>query len=233
MAVRLRPVAEIQSPHSVLGCRPEGGAAPGLRLLAIRFAQGTLRCSVFWPRCITPSARCAHYGRTYAASQITKHAGTHAGQKPCASRRRTVAPAPPRPRASQQWAWACTEKHPLAGKAPGAAWAGRIGAAEKHSVAGRSRTRALRALTCGRLFERSEHSERSEFGHGPGTRASQGTLSKAKGKPPEPCPGRARRLAGAADGACELRTDTNRRNGPQAEACCRRHALRDAMEQVR
>jgi len=35
------------------------------------------------------------------------------GQKTCASRLRTVAPTPHRPRASKQRAWACTEKsHP-------------------------------------------------------------------------------------------------------------------------
>ena len=84
----------------------------------------------------------------------------------------------------------------IAGKAAGEAWAGRIGAAEKRRVPGRARS-ALRALTCGRLFERRERSERSEFGHRPGTRASQGTRSEAKGKPSEPRPGLARRLARA------------------------------------
>jgi len=39
---------------------------------------------------------------------------------------------------------------------------------------------ALRQLTCRRLFERSERSERSEFGDGPGDRAAQGSLSAAK-----------------------------------------------------
>jgi hypothetical protein len=39
---------------------------------------------------------------------------------------------------------------------------------------------ALRELTCRRLFERSERSERSEFGDGPRDRAAQGSLSAAK-----------------------------------------------------
>jgi hypothetical protein len=39
---------------------------------------------------------------------------------------------------------------------------------------------ALRELTCRRLFERSERSERSEFGDGPRDRAAQGSLSEAK-----------------------------------------------------
>ena len=97
------------------------------------------------------------------------------------------------------------------GKAAGGAWAGRIGAAEKRRVPGRARS-ALRALTCGRLFERSE---RSEFGHRPGTRASQGTRSEAKGKPSEPRPGPARHLA-RADASGRERTVANSRNGPIA-----------------
>jgi len=107
---------------------------------------------------------------------------------------------------------------PRARKAPGAAWAGRIGAAEKRRAPGRARTRALRDLTCGRLSERRERSERSEFGHGPGDRASQGTRSEAKGKPFEPRPGRARRLA-RADESTKQQTIANSRNGPTAALC--------------
>jgi hypothetical protein len=39
---------------------------------------------------------------------------------------------------------------------------------------------AHQQLTCRRLFERSERSERSEFGDGPRDRAAQGSLSAAK-----------------------------------------------------
>ena len=39
---------------------------------------------------------------------------------------------------------------------------------------------ALRELTCRRLFERSERSERSEFGDGPRDRAAQGSRSAAE-----------------------------------------------------
>ena len=101
-------------------------------------------------------------------------------------------------------------------KAAGGAWAGRIGAAEKRRVAGRARS-APREHACGRLFERSERSERSEFGHGPATRASQGTRSAAKGKPSEPGPGRARRLA-CAEPRMRKRTPVNIGNGPRADS---------------
>jgi len=55
-------------------------------------------------------------------------------------------------------------------------------ASEAPSSAGRvARARsAHQQLTCRRLFERSERSERSEFGDGPRDRAAQGSLSAAK-----------------------------------------------------
>ena len=55
-------------------------------------------------------------------------------------------------------------------------------ASEAPSSAGRvARARsAHQQLTCRRLFERSERSERSEFGDGPRDRAAQGSLSEAK-----------------------------------------------------
>jgi hypothetical protein len=44
---------------------------------------------------------------------------------------------------------------------------------------------ALRQLTCRRLFERSERSERSELGDGPRDRAAQGSRSEAKTAEPK------------------------------------------------
>jgi len=82
-------------------------------------------------------------------------------------------------------------------KAVGGMRLGRIGAAEERRVPGRACTHALRELTRRRLFERSERSERSEFGDRPGTRAPQGTRSEAKGKPFEPRPHPTHRLARA------------------------------------
>ena len=94
----------------------------------------------------------------------------------------------------------------VAGKAAGGAWVGRSGAAEKRRVAGRARS-ALRDLTRCRCLSAESAANAASSATGPGTRASQGTRSAAKGKPSEPCPGPARRLARA-----------NSRNGPRAAA---------------
>ena len=74
VAVCTRPRAETQSPLAGLRRGPEGGAAPGLRLLALRFATGSLRCSALWPRRRTRCVRCAHCAQTAATSQITRRA---------------------------------------------------------------------------------------------------------------------------------------------------------------
>ena len=58
----------------------------------------------------------------------------------------------------------------------------RLWGAEQHRACGRARS-ALRYLTCRRLFERSERSERSEFGDRPRDRAAQGSLRKAQTAP--------------------------------------------------
>ena len=105
----------------------------------------------------------------------------------------------------------------VAGKVAGGTQAGRIGAAEKRRVPGRARS-ALREHTCGRLSERRERSERSEFGHRPGSRASQGTRSAAKGKPSEPRPRPTRRLA-RADTRARKRAPANSRVEPKRTAC--------------
>ena len=83
---------------------------------------------------------------------------------------------------------------PVAGKAAGGAWAGRIGAAEKRRVPGRAR-RALRDLTRRSCLSVESAANAASSATGPGTRASQGTRSAAKGQPSEPRPGPARRLA--------------------------------------
>jgi hypothetical protein len=82
----------------------------------------------------------------------------------------------------------------VAGKAAGGAWAGRIGAAEKRRGPGRARS-ALRELTRCRCLSVESEANAASSVTGPGTRASQGTRSEAKGKPSEPRPGPARRLA--------------------------------------
>ena len=82
----------------------------------------------------------------------------------------------------------------VAGKAAGGAWVGRICAAEKRRWVGRARS-ALRALTCGRLSERSERSERSEFDHRAKPPSIAGHPQRSAGQASEPHPGPARRLA--------------------------------------
>lgn len=83
---------------------------------------------------------------------------------------------------------------PVARKAVGGAWAGRIGAAEKRRVSGRAHS-ALRDLTRRVCPSAANEVSVASYATGPGTRASQGTRSAAKGKPSEPRPGPTHRLA--------------------------------------
>jgi len=101
------------------------------------------------------------------------------------------------------------------GKAPGGAWAGRMGAAEKRRVPGRARS-ALRELTRRMCVSVVSAANAASYATGPGTRASQGTRSEAKGKPSEPRPRPARRLARANAGKTK-RTPVNSRFGPVAD----------------
>jgi hypothetical protein len=137
---------------------------------------------------------------------------------------------------------------PVAGKAAGGAWAGRIGAAEEASpdtnspgdclclasgrgaspgaackarASGRARIWRASSSDSSHLFERSERSERSELCDGPEDRAPQGPRSAAKGQPSEPRPGLARRLA-RADASMRKRTPAYAGNGPQPAPCTQR-----------
>ena len=89
-----------------------------------------------------------------------------------------IARAPHRPRARRAGFSSPREGMAATRRAAGGARAQRLCAAEKRRVVGRACTRAHRDLTCRRLFERSERSERSEFGDRPTTRASQGSLAQ-------------------------------------------------------
>ena len=104
----------------------------------------------------------------------------------------------------------------VAGKAAGGACAGRMGAAEKHRVAGRARS-ALRELTRCRCSSVESAANAASSATRPGTRASQGTRSEAEGQPSESRPGPARRLA-RADASMKKRSVVNNRKGPQAVA---------------
>ena len=112
----------------------------------------------------------------------------------------------------------------VAGKMAGGTQAGRIGATAKRRVPGRARS-ALREHACGRLSERSEHSERSEFGHGPGSRASQG-------KPPELRMRPTCRFA-CANARTRERTPAKSRNGSQGATRAAAHFMRRVSRQPR
>jgi hypothetical protein len=102
-----------------------------------------------------------------------------------------------------------------AGKAAGGAWAGRIGAAEERRASGRARS-AHRELTRCRCLSAESAANEASSATGPDDRAPEGTRSEAKGQPPEPGPGRARRLA-RTDACVSVRTQAISRNGPKAD----------------
>ena len=117
------------------------------------------------------------------------------------------------PVAETMVACAASNTDPVAGKVPGGAWAGRMGAAEERRSSGRARIGRASSSDSSHLSERSERSERSELCDGPEDRAPQGTRSAAKGQPSEPGPGSTRRLA-RADAGIKKRTFANCRFGP-------------------
>jgi hypothetical protein len=156
--------------------------------------------------------RCAHFVRyvqTTAASQFTKRADARR-PRPCAPRRPTNRPrrVPPAaqatlaffPKRTDVSAKACPGRLRSACEAPSRrartgtvlrtvpAWraAGPPGPARpaRPGLVARARS-AHRQLTCRRLFEGSERSERSELGDGPRDRAAQGSRSEAQAAKPK------------------------------------------------
>jgi hypothetical protein len=97
--------------------------------------------------------------------------------RPCAPRRHRNRPRRVPPAAQAPLAFFAEARDVSAKACPGRLRS----ASEAPSSAGRvARARsALRQLTCRRLFERSERSERSEFGDGPRDRAAQGSRRAA------------------------------------------------------
>jgi hypothetical protein len=129
---------------------------------------------------------CAHFVRyvqTTVASQFTKRADARR-PRPCAHQSPTNRPrrVPPAARAT------VGSFHPKEPEVSAKACPGRLrSACEAPSSAGlvaRARS-ALRQLTCRRLFEGSERSERSELGDGPRDRAAQGSRSEAQAAEPK------------------------------------------------
>ena len=142
--------------------------------------EGALRCSASWPVAELTSLAVLAAFRQAATSMSTKRAARAAtrpallGGAQSPRRRTTLGP-------TGNGGGPASKTNPVARKVAGGAWAGRIGAAEKRRVPGRARS-ALRALTGRILFERSEHSERSELCDRPQDRAPQGTRREAEGQ---------------------------------------------------
>jgi hypothetical protein len=137
---------------------------------------------------------CAHFVRcvqTTAASRSTKRADARR-PRPCAPRRPTNRPrrVPPAARAT-----VCVLRANTTDMSAKACPGGLRSACEAPSSAGlvACARSALRQLTCRRLFEGSERSERSELGDGPRDRAAQGSRSEAQAAEPKrsSLPGRA------------------------------------------
>ncbi len=83
--------------RSTIGASKGAGGQPSALRCLPSLREGSLRCSVSWPRRRTHYAHCVSSVQTTAASQITKRAA-RAGHEPCASRLRRGAPPATRPR---------------------------------------------------------------------------------------------------------------------------------------
>ena len=82
---------------STVGASKGAGGQPAALHCLPSLREGSLRCSVSWPRRRTHSANCVRCVQTTAASQKTKRAA-RAGHEPCAPRLRRGAPPAARPR---------------------------------------------------------------------------------------------------------------------------------------
>ena len=85
------------SSRSTSGASKGAGGQPSALDCLPSLREGSLRCSVSWPRRRTHYANCVRSVQTTAASQKTKRAA-RAGHEPCASRLRRGAPPAARPR---------------------------------------------------------------------------------------------------------------------------------------
>ena len=128
----------------------------------------------------TRYVRCAHCTQTAAASQLTKRAA-RADLEPALLVATEIAArrVPPAALAPVRFS---TNKQRRASKGACGQAGARLWSAEKRRARGRARS-AHHQLTCRSLFERSERSERSEFGDGPRDRASQGSRRAAQTAP--------------------------------------------------
>ncbi len=165
-----------------------------------------------------------------ATSQSTKRAA-RAGHEPCAPQRRRGALRPARARLcgnvdgvrrkSQHGAAradSCFSSQTRnGGSAAGGTRQGRF-LGRRAAQGLRPRAQRVRELTCRRMSERRERSERSEFGDGPQDRAAQ--CSRRTRRPPqhEPLPGTACRAAQTPRESSRPRTAATRRKRPTEPA---------------
>jgi hypothetical protein len=168
------------------GRRHPAGAHGGAVFASLRLHSGA-RSEVARP---THFAHSVRYVQTTAASQLTKRAA-RADLEPALLVTPQIAPAGCRLPRGQRLALFVTKRDVSAKACPGRLRSA-CEAPSSTGLVARARS-ALRQLTCRRLFEHSERSERRELGDGPRDRAAQGSLSEAKTAEPKrsSLPGRA------------------------------------------
>ncbi len=123
----------------------------------------------------THSIRCAHFVQTTAASQLLKRAA-RADPEPVLLAAPEIAPAGHRPPRAEPFSLFAAKTRAGAAKVRSGRSEGASEALRRTGLVARARS-APRRLTCRRLFERRERSERSEFGDGPRDRAPEGSRS--------------------------------------------------------
>ena len=174
-----------------------GAACAGLRRLALRFAQGALRCSRSWPVAELTSLAALATFKQAATSQCTKRASTRAASKPVLLGGAN-SPCPGRARrlAGEGVSSRCRPT-PTARWPEGGAALGRLCAAEKHRASGRVRTRTLRDLTRSTGSTTASAASGGRCAAGPEDRASLGTLAQRGQAVGAPAPCRPRACAQA------------------------------------
>jgi hypothetical protein len=96
-ASAIGPLRSFGSSRSTSGASKGAGGQPAALHCLPSLREGSLRCSVSWPRRRTHYANCVRSVQTTATSQKTRRAA-RAGHEPCASRLRRGAPPAARPR---------------------------------------------------------------------------------------------------------------------------------------
>jgi hypothetical protein len=189
VCARRRRIAELQRPlfgqRSARQSRARAGRDASLRRSA---SPTALRCSVPWPRRQLTARTAFAPFRQSRRSQSTRRA-TRAAHGPCAPRRLRGASRPARARLCGGARGVRPKTKPATTSRQAAPGRGDFCGDEEHSAGVGARS-ALRALTCRRLFERSERTSRSEFC---GTTPARAPQCSRRSRPPQHEP-----LSGAA-----------------------------------